>query len=438
MAGFTTIPKLKTTLGTSGLGDRIPLFNSDGELSGNVLKDSFIAAGAVTGLAQGGVLTINADNTKFDLSAGFGYIFNGHTDPENSTSQKVVFAEKLANVVPNLATQATTYINLDANGDFFYTTNPLTSTQRRDYIRLGVLIHLDNTIINYIDNKPTVSIEVGGQMQDILDAIGFISLNGNRIFPVSTNLQIKKEAGRAFKSGANFNVSNTQPHSFNLAEQDPITFRYRTQTGVEGVDVTDINPAIYDLNGTITAMPATATLATIQRIYIFQDGVVRIQPGQRFFNNLNEAVTAINSDLFVTDDDIFNNGLYLGAIVLIRGTTNLALLAQAIFVPSSGTSANGSIPAIALPSLSEVNAVGNITDVRMIGDRVFPSKTPEDFAQMGDIAEENSTSANLTLANLNSDYPNRSIGFMVICSNINRIYVKMTGSWREITTTTVT
>jgi hypothetical protein len=435
---FTTIPFFKTTLGTSGVGDRIPLFNSDGELVGNDFRDSFIQFGNITGLAQGGFLTVNADTSKIDQAEGFGYIVNGHTNVEIETRQKISWSTQTAITIPNIATQKQTYVSRDINGALFFTANPLTAEQRRDYIRIGVLIHLDNATITQIDFNPTVAVELGGQVQDILESIGFKCLNGNRIFPVSTNLKIKKEAGRAFKSGANFNNLNTQPHSFNLPAQEPITFRYRTQTGAEGVNITDINPAIYDVNGTITAMPATATLATIQRIYVFQDNVIRIQPGQRFFNNLNEAVTAINSDIFITDSDILNNGLYLGAIVLIRGTTNLSLLAQAIFVPSQGTSANGSIPAIALPSLSEVNAVGNITDVRMIGDRVFPNKTPEDFAQIGDIAEENSTNTALTLASLNTDYAVRSIGFMVICSNIDRVYVKMTGSWREINTTNVT
>jgi hypothetical protein len=178
-------------------------------------------------------------------------------------------------------------------------------------------------------------------------------LSGNRIFPVSTNLKIKKELGKVFKAGANFRNLSTQPHTFPLAAQDPITFRYRTQTGAEGSDITDINPGIYDVNGTITAMPATATLATIQRIFIFQDGLIRIQLGQRFFNNLNEAITAINSDVFITDSDISENGLYLGAIVMIRGTTNLSLLSQAVFVPSSGVSANGSTSAAPLGYTAE-------------------------------------------------------------------------------------
>jgi hypothetical protein len=320
--------------------------------SDKVLINTIAHTGA-TGLNQGGLLTINTDAAKFDLSAGFGYVVNGHSDPDNTTYTKVTWSAKIANTIPNLATQKQTFIAIDINGDLFLTNVPLTATQRRNYIRIGVLIHLNNSAVTYIDNQPTINIEIGGQVQDILEALGFRSLSGNRVFPVSNNLKIKKELGRVFKSGANFDNLTTQPHSFTLAAQEPITFRYRTQTGVEGSDITDITPAIYDLNGTITPVAATATLATIQRVYIFQDGVIRIQPGQRVFTTLNAAITALNSDVFVNDLDISENSLYLGAIVLTRNTVDLSNISQAIFAPSIGTTANGSVASPALGYTAE-------------------------------------------------------------------------------------
>ena len=311
------------------------------------------ALSVMSGLSQGGVLSINTNTAKFDVTAGFGYIVNGHTNPDVPVKNRVSFAASTANVLPNIGSTPQTFVSIDINGVLNLTPNPLTPTERRNFIRLGVIIHLNNTTIEFIDNQPTVNIEVGGQVQDLLEAFGFRSLSGNRIFPVAANLKIKKELGKVFKAGGNFRNLSTQPHTFTLAAQDPITFKYRTQTGAEGSDITDINPGIYDNNGTVTAMPATATLASIQRIFIFQDGLIRIQLGQRFFNNLNEAITAINSDVFITDSDISENGLYLGAIVMIRGTTALNNLAQAVFVPSNGVSANGSTSAAPLGYTAE-------------------------------------------------------------------------------------
>ena len=302
-----------------------------------------IGPSVATGLSQGALMTINTDATKFDIAAGFGYIINGHSNVDVPTTNRISFAAKIANFTPNISTQKQTYVAIDVNGDLYLTPIPLSATERRNYVRLGVLIHLDNTNITHIYNQPTVNIEVGGQVQDILDVIGFTSKGGNRILPVGNNLKIKKELGKAFKAGANFSNLTTQPHSFILAAQDPITFRYRTQTGVELSDTTDINPGIYDLNGTFTAMPSTATFVSIQRVYIFQDGVVRIQPGQRPFVDLNTAINNLNSDIFITDSDIENNGLYLGAIAVTRNNINLTTSTECIFIPSQGTTVNGSV-----------------------------------------------------------------------------------------------
>jgi hypothetical protein len=299
----------------------------------------------LTGLTEGGFLSVNTDNTKFDVASGIGYIVDGHTDVELPTSTRVPFAQKIAVVPQFLATHNASYVAIDINGDVFQTAIPLTATQRRNYIRLGLLVHPNRTTIFITNNKPTINIELGGQVQDILDALGFRSLTGNRVLPAaSTGMQIKKEIGTAFKQGANFDTLITQPHSFILAAQNPITFRYRLQNGDEGSDRTTLNPQIYDLNGVETAIPPTATLASVQQVYIFQEGDVRIQPGQKYYNNLTEAVTGLNSAAFVTEENISNNGLYLGSIVMIYGTTDLDNILQAIFVPSQGTTTNGSAP----------------------------------------------------------------------------------------------
>tara|TARA_R110000823_G_scaffold214021_1_gene343908 strand:+ start:96390 stop:98705 length:2316 start_codon:yes stop_codon:yes gene_type:complete len=299
-----------------------------------------------TGLSQGGVVSVNTDTTKFDITAGFGYIVDGHTNVEIPTSTKVTFTEKLAVTPQFLATHNASYIAIDISGNVFQTSTPLTATQRRNYIRLGLLVHPDNTAIFIANNKPSINVELGGQVQDILDALGFRSLSGNRILPVGpTGLQIKKEIGTAFKPGANFDTLITQPHSFTLAAQDPITFRYRTQTGDEGLDVSSIDPAIYDLNGVFTAVASTATLATIQQIYIFQEGDIRIQPGQTVHPSLTEAITSLNSAAFQTEENIANNGLYLGSLALKRSATDLTSEIEAIFIPSQGTTTNGSVTA---------------------------------------------------------------------------------------------
>jgi hypothetical protein len=313
----------------------------------DAIVDSIIPLrqGTATGLREGGVLSVNADTTRFDISAGSGYILNGHTDIDNPTVTSVTWPEKLLNVPTYLSTENATYVGITINGDVITSPAPFSATQKRTNIYLGLLVHPNNTTIFIVNNQPTVSIELGAQVQDILSWIGFTSINGNRILPVGpTGMTIRKDLGTAFRSGANFGVLNTQPHTFVLAELPVITFRYRSQTGVEQLDTSVIDPTIYDSGGNFLTIPATATLATVQQVWIFQEGDVRIQPGQKIYNNLTEAVTGLNSSVFTTESNISNNGLYLGSIAMIRGTTNLDNILQAVFVPSVGTSVNGSAP----------------------------------------------------------------------------------------------
>jgi hypothetical protein len=317
-----------------------------------------------TGLSQGGVLSVNVgDDTLFDISSGFGYVVNGHTNVEIPTSTLVSWTAKTGVVPTYLASHNATYVGLDISGNVYESSANFTATERRNIIGLGLLVHPNRTNIFIANNFPSINVEVGAQVQDILAVLGFRSVGGNRILPrdATSTLQLKKEVGTAFKPGANFENLITQPHTFQLPEQLPVTFRYRTQTGQETSNITAINPAIYDLNGTITAIPSTATLASVQQIYIFQEGDIRIQPGQRYYSNLAEAVSSINSGSFVTEENIAANGLYLGSICMTRSGSNLNNILEFIFVPSQGTTTNGSIASPPLGYIAENEANKQLT-----------------------------------------------------------------------------
>jgi hypothetical protein len=317
-----------------------------------------------TGVSQGGVLSINVgDNGLFDISSGSGYVVNGHTNVEIPISTFVSWTTKTGIVPAYLASHNASYIGLDISGNVYQSPVKFTSTERRNIIGLGLSVHPNRTSIFIINNFPFINVEVGAQVQDILSVLGFRSVGGNRILPrdATSTLQLKKEAGTAFKPGANFDTLITQPHFFQLPEQLPVIFRYRTQTGAEGSNITSIDPGIYDLNGTITAIPSTATLASVQQIYIFQRGDVRIQPGQKYYSNLSEAALGINSGYFKTEENIAANGLYLGSICMTRNGTNLNNIQEFIFVPSQGTTTNGSIASPPLGYTAENQANKQLT-----------------------------------------------------------------------------
>ena len=149
-----------------------------------------------TGLSQGGTLVIDTDTSKFKVNSGFGYIVNGHSDVENPTSSKITWSTTAATSAQFLATHNASYIAVDINGDIFQTSEPLTATQRRNYIRIGLLVHPNRTSIFIVNDQPTLNVELGGQVQDVLNLIGFVSKSGNRVLPAAaTGMTLKKEAG---------------------------------------------------------------------------------------------------------------------------------------------------------------------------------------------------------------------------------------------------
>jgi len=143
-----------------------------------------------------------------------------------------------------------------------------------------------------------------------------ISANG-------ANLNIDKSAGVGFKAGVNFQTDPTKPHEFNMAALTTATFRYRNQDSSEGSDITAIDPTTYDLSGTTTAVGASSN-ATIQRVYIFSSNVIRIQRGQEVFSNFATALDRAGTEAFATEQNIAQNGLFLGSWVLRKDITSLS------------------------------------------------------------------------------------------------------------------
>jgi hypothetical protein len=81
--------------------------------------------------------------------------------------------------------------------------------------------------------------------------------------------------------------------------------------------------------------------ATIQKVFIFPSGLIRIQPGQQVFANLTEAINFGGNETFLLETNISDNGLYLGSIAVIKSATNLSNLSEAVFMVAAGVSTNG-------------------------------------------------------------------------------------------------
>lgn len=283
-----------------------------------------------TGVKSGCVLSINADPTKVDISSGTYNIVN-NSDPTNPIVSSVIFPGATGVVLDNLATANSTHIGLSSSGTIFQQTASFTPEQRRLYAHIGVAIHSNKTFVNVVNNLPDVALDEIPQFNDFLEAIHNFNIYGNVISANGANLNINKSLGAIFKKGANFTVSNQNPHILTLASLTaPSNLRYRLQNGTEYSNTNAIDPSNYDLNGILTAVPANNF--TVQRLTLFSSNLIRIQYGQTYYNSIATAIDGIAKDAFVTEENIADNGLLRCLLVVKSGTTDLSDLTQAVFL----------------------------------------------------------------------------------------------------------
>jgi hypothetical protein len=251
------------------------------------------------------------------------------------------------------------YISIDSNATIVQSVAPPDPTGRRNYIYLGAVIHSNNVIINTINNLPAIALDYGAQLGDLMYALGFWSISGNLISGNDGNLKIDKSLGTAFKPGSNFNTLKSNPHIITLPAQVAATFRYRTQTSVEGSDVSTLDVTHWDNAGTVTVFSSGTT---IQRVYIFASGLIRIQYGQEVFSSFSTAISQAGTENFVTEDNIAENGMYLASIVVRHDATDLSDTADAVIIPASGITGSGTSSSFAtLQQSYDISNVPHIT-----------------------------------------------------------------------------
>lgn len=280
------------------------------------VKKSFLS----TGLIKNGLVQANADPTKFNITAGIGIISN-FDDPENPTSTIVNFPAFIGITPTYLTTSNITYIAINSSATIVQQATPFTNVQRRDYIILGAVIHSNLTTINLINNISAPTNAGTNQLHDLMEAIGALNVDGNKITANGANLSINKTAGDIFKLGVNFANDWKNPHKLNLPLQTLATFRYRTQNGTEGANVTVLNPALYDVANVLTAVPSNKF--SIQTVTLFQTGAIRVQYGQATYATLSEAESAINTRTYNVEANIAANGITRAYIILKNTATSL-------------------------------------------------------------------------------------------------------------------
>lgn len=321
----------------------------------DLVSDILSRETASTALISGGILSINVSTTSIDITAGSA-LFMDYSDPENPVGEVKEFTAFSNVSLPGIGTQTVTYVGIDESLAIIKQAGPFTATQRRTIVQLGLAVHSDHVIVNAINQITSGNRALLNQFQDLADAVGPVTTTGAVYSPNGANLNLNRSAGLLFKYGSNYANDLDNPHQVTISAQTALTFRYRQADSTEGADVTVIDPSVYDNAGVLTAV-GTGNFS-VQRIYMFQTGLTRIQYGQAVYTTLANALDGITRENFIVDANIAANAVARAYLVVRNNVTQLNNTAQANFVAankfgsaSSGAAGGALVPADIIAAL---------------------------------------------------------------------------------------
>jgi hypothetical protein len=351
LRGFVITKEGATDLSDPTQG-KFVIANHFGHANDTVVGDvhrTEIVNSSSTGLRLGGEMTINGDNTKFDISSGSGVIVDNYTTPNNPTLIQVDWGTLTGLTVTNLTGDTGSYVFLKSDGTVKQEpiSNGVTEADYRDFIYLGLIGHASQLFINNVFNTPLQLVSPINQHQDLASAIGPFSVNGNIITNIVGSLELKKDVGKSFLYGGNFHNDAKAPSQLNTGSLSGDTLFYATGLKVLGPSGTTVDTDNFDPDGLGVVVPIAgpSTQYVAHRLWHQPSSNLLIfQYGQVGYAN-----QATCRDSFETENYIVPSGIedvaYVVAILITKdGDANLD---NALIIPQgkfAGTGGGGTSP----------------------------------------------------------------------------------------------
>lgn len=293
-----------------------------------------------TGVVRGGEMNI-ADNTSIAISGLVGYIVDTVTDPTDPTVTRVEANNQTAELTGDSLTRTVTWWRMQSDGSLVQQGTKPTNTQRRTSLMLGATSY--DTVTGALvecQTLPDIATNPINQLGDLFNALGPFRISGLRVSAAGANLSLSHSTGEVFARAFNhFNGPTLTRDPHTVTDISEATFSFRRILRAPGPStpplVTTLDPANYDLNGTLTAVGGGAGQATIQRVWLIptsdDNPSYVVQYGQTTYSTLAAAAAAVGSGTFIPHP-ITDEAVLMAYVCLTRTATNLSDPAQATIV----------------------------------------------------------------------------------------------------------
>ena len=263
-----------------------------------------------TGVRSGLELSVNTDNTKFDITTGNAIIVNREPDPLNSVIIRIAFPTTLATTDPFL-TNTFTFVFLDNTGTVITRiTPPSTLDDLNDLIFIGQLRHAGSVIVA-VDNNPIMAHGASASHISELVFNGGIRLSGAIISPNGANLQVDITAGILEQFGRGHVVNENNPNSYPSSAQVPITGFSKAFVDGTGELILDISnnlldPSLFNEDGlgTLETVSPANNYTTLRVFQAAGSEVVVFYYGTETFSSAANALAAVESTFVEHPDTI--------------------------------------------------------------------------------------------------------------------------------------
>ena len=290
-----------------------------------------------TGVLTGGELSVNADDTKFDIADGTGTFVNMTTKVVTQTSWSGLTAQS------GVYTGGLSYVFLAPGNVVTLSATAPNSSDIRDNIFLGLLGHPNNVNLSGTSPEPMFLANGTNQIFDLAAAIGIINTGGNTIGP-SVLLTLSKSVGSIFSYGSNYENDIKDPHNMAVGAIDTNgadVFTYVYQDGSFVIGQSNISPGDYD-DGNGVSSPGSVSnndWATA-RVFLF-GGFLTLMPGQETHNTLADAQASLFTENFVIATTVAANSVLIGYLISRGAATDLNSSGDALFIQAGKFSGSG-------------------------------------------------------------------------------------------------